>query len=276
MMLRLNKTAKITLFIVLIVYFFVVATPFGVLFLNSFKSMREIYLKPFAITESFSLDNYKQAWEKAELGSAYINSLIVSITSIGGVLLFSSMLAFMISRYRFKFRRLIYVYIITGLALPARLAVIPIYVTLNQLNLIDTRIGLIMVYIATGTAFATFIIKGFMDSIPIEIEESARMDGATPWIIYWKIAIPLTKPALVVVGLVNFVNVWNDFFFPLIILSSSSKETVPLAISVFFGEFSNQWHLIAAALSMSIIPIMLIFFLFSKNFISGITQGAIK
>jgi raffinose/stachyose/melibiose transport system permease protein len=274
MMLRLNKTAKITLFVVLVVYFFVVATPFGVLFLNSFKSMREIYLKPFAITESFSLDNYKQAWEKAELGSAYINSLIVSITSIGGVLLFSSMLAFMISRYRFKFRRLIY--IITGLALPARLAVIPIYVTLNQLNLIDTRIGLIMVYIATGTAFATFIIKGFMDSIPIEIEESARMDGASPWIIYWKIALPLTKPALVVVGLVNFVNVWNDFFFPLIILSSSSKETVPLAISVFFGEFSNQWHLIAAALSMSIIPIMLIFFIFSKNFISGITQGAIK
>ncbi len=275
-MLRLNKTAKVTLFIILIVYLLVVATPFGVLFLNSFKSMREIYLKPFAITESFSLDNYKQAWEKAELGSAYINSIIISVTSIGGVLLFSSMLAFMISRYRFKFRRFIYVYIITGLALPARLAVIPIYVTLNQLNLVDTRIGLIMVYIATGTAFATFIIKGFMDSIPIEIEESARMDGATPWLIYWKIALPLTKPALVVVGLVNFVNVWNDFFFPLIILSSSSKETVPLAISVFFGEFSNQWHLIAAALSMSIIPIMLIFFLFSKNFISGITQGAIK
>ncbi|HPF16711.1 MAG TPA: carbohydrate ABC transporter permease [Thermotogota bacterium] len=275
-MLRLSKSATIILFIVLLLYLVIVATPFGVLFLNSFKSMREIYLKPFAITESFSFDNYVQAWKKADLGSAYVNSLIVSVSSIGGVLLFSSMLAFMISRYRFRFRRLLYIYIITGLALPARLAVIPIYVTLNQLSLTDTRIGLIMVYIATGTAFATFIIKGFMDSIPMEIEESARMDGATPWIIYWKIALPLTKPALVVVGLVNFVNVWNDFFFPLIILSSSSKETVPLAISVFFGEFSNQWHLIAAALSMSIIPIMIIFFIFSKNFISGITQGAIK
>jgi len=275
-MLRLSKSATIILFIVLLLYLVIVATPFGVLFLNSFKSMREIYLKPFAITESFGFDNYIQAWKKAELGSANLNSNVVSVASIGGVLLFSSMLAFMISRYRFKFRRLLYIYIITGLALPARLAVIPIYVTLNQLNLTDTRIGLIMVYIATGTAFATFIIKGFMDSIPMEIEESARMDGATPWIIYWKIALPLTKPALVVVGLVNFVNVWNDFFFPLIILSSSSKETVPLAISVFFGEFSNQWHLIAAALSMSIIPIMIIFFIFSKNFISGITQGAIK
>jgi len=275
-MLRLSKSAKILLFIALLVYLVVVATPFGVLFLNSFKSMREIYLKPFQMAEDFSLNNYIQAWKKADLGSAYLNSIVVSVVSIGGVLLFSSMLAFMISRYRFKFRRFIYIYIITGLALPARLAVIPIYVTLNQLNLVDTRIGLIMVYIATGTAFATFIIKGFMDSIPIEIEESARMDGASPWTIYWRIALPLTKPALVVVGLVNFVNVWNDFFFPLIILSSRSKETVPLAISVFFGEFSNQWHLIAAALTMSIIPIMIIFFIFSKNFISGITQGAIK
>ncbi|NCU31855.1 MAG: carbohydrate ABC transporter permease, partial [Candidatus Moranbacteria bacterium] len=193
-MLRLSKSATIILFIVLLLYLVIVATPFGVLFLNSFKSMREIYLKPFAITESFGFDNYIQAWKKAELGSAYLNSIVVSVASIGGVLLFSSMLAFMISRYRFKFRRLLYIYIITGLALPARLAVIPIYVTLNQLNLTDTRIGLIMVYIATGTAFATFIIKGFMDSIPMEIEESARMDGATPWIIYWKIALPLTKP----------------------------------------------------------------------------------
>src|SRR6056297_1955311 len=205
-MLRLSKSAKITLFFILLVYLLVVATPFGVLFLNSFKSMREIYLKPFAITESFSLDNYVQAWEKADLGSAYINSLIVSITSIGGVLLFSSMLAFMISRYRFKFRRFIYIYIIMGLALPARLAIIPIYVTLNRLNLLDTRIGLILVYMSTGLAFATFIMKSFMDGIPVEIEESAKMDGATPWTIYWKIALPLTQPALVVVGLVNFVH----------------------------------------------------------------------
>lgn len=275
-MLRLSLPWRIIIFSLLIIYFIVIATPFGVLFTNSFKSMREIYLHPFQLPEEFSIENYTKAWEKANLGPAYINSIVISVCSIGGVLLFSSMLAFMISRYQFKFRRFLYVYIITGLALPARLAVIPIYVTLNQLNLIDTRIGLIFVYIATGTAFATFIIKGFMDGIPREIEESAMMDGATPWTIYWKIAIPLTKPALVVVGLVNFVNVWNDFFFPLIIISSRTKETVPLAISVFFGEFSNQWHLIAAALSMSIIPIMIIFFIFSKNFISGITQGAIK
>ncbi len=275
-MLRINLTTRIILFLLLVLYFIIVATPFGVLFINSFKSMREIYLEPFQLPGEFNLSNYTEAWDEANLGPAYLNSLIVSLVAISGILLFSSMLAYMISRYRFKFRRFIYIYIIMGLALPARLAIIPIYVTLNRLNLLDTRIGLILVYMSTGLAFATFIMKSFMDGIPVEIEESAKMDGATPWTIYWKIALPLTQPALVVVGLVNFVNVWNDFFFPLIIISSRSKETVPLAVSVFFGEYSNQWHLIAAALTMSVIPIMIIFFIFSKRFIAGITQGAIK
>lgn len=275
-MLRINLTTRIILFLLLVLYFIIVATPFGVLFINSFKSMREIYLEPFQLPGELNISNYTEAWEEANLGPAYLNSLIVSLAAISGILLFSSMLAYMISRYRFKYRRFIYIYIIMGLALPARLAIIPIYVTLNRLNLLDTRIGLILVYMSTGLAFATFIMKSFMDGIPVEIEESAKMDGATPWTIYWKIALPLTQPALVVVGLVNFVNVWNDFFFPLIIISSRSKETVPLAVSVFFGEYSNQWHLIAAALTMSVIPIMIIFFIFSKRFIAGITQGAIK
>ncbi len=275
-MLRISLPARIILFIVLIAYVIVIATPFGTLFINSFKSMSQIYLKPFELPKTLSFDNYTKAWEKAHMGQAYINSIIITVTSLVGILLLSSMLAYVISRYSFKFRRLLFVYILMGLALPARLAVIPIYVMLNQFGLTDTRIGLIIVYVSTGISFATFILKRFMDELPLAIEESARIDGASPWTIFWKIALPLTKPAMVVVGLVNFVSIWNDFFFPLIIITSRSKETVPLAISMFFGEYSNQWHLITAALSMSIVPIMLIFFIFSKQFIGGITQGAIK
>ncbi|HPE68794.1 MAG TPA: carbohydrate ABC transporter permease [Thermotogota bacterium] len=275
-MLRMSRTWRIIIVLVMVVYFLVVATPFGTLFMNSFKTMREIFLKPFSFPEKFSFSNYTRAWKDANLGMAYLNSFLISGASILGILFFSSMMAYMISRYQFPLRRFLYIYIIMGLALPARLAIIPIYVTLNQLDLTNTRIGLIIVYVSTGIAFATFLIKSFMDQIPVEIEESARIDGASPWMIYRKIALPLTAPAIVVVGLVNFVNVWNDFFFPLIIISDRSKETVPLAVSVFFGEYSNRWDLIAAALSMSVIPIMVIFFLFSKLFISGITQGAIK
>jgi len=275
-MLRISLPAKIILFIVLVVYVLVIATPFGTLFVNSFKSMSQIYLKPFELPSTLSFDNYVRAWERANMGQAYLNSILITISSLAGILLVSSMLAYVLSRYNFKFRRFLFIYILMGLALPARLAVIPIYVMLNQFGLTDTRIGLIIVYISTGISFATFILKRFMDELPLAIEESARIDGASPWTIFWKIALPLTKPALVVVGLVNFVNIWNDFFFPLIIITSRSKETVPLAISMFFGEYSNQWHLITAALSMSIVPIMLIFFIFSKQFIGGITQGAIK
>ncbi len=275
-MLRLGRISKTAIYIFLVIYVVIIVTPFFMIFNNSFKTLREIFLKPFSLPEKFILTNYLQAWEKANLLTAYMNSFFISLVSVFGILVISSMLAYLISRYRFPFRRALYLFIIIGLALPARLAVIPIYVILNNLNLLDTRTGLILVYMATGISFATFLMKRFMDEIPMEIQESAVIDGATPWMIFRKIALPLTRPAMIVVGLVNFVGIWNDFFFPLIIINSRSKETVPLAISVFFGEYSNAWHLISAALSLSVLPIMIIFFLLSKYFIAGMTEGAIK
>ncbi len=275
-MLRINRFSKIVFFVLLSLYFVMVLTPFLLMFFNGFKTTRELFMKPFSIPESFEPVNHIKAWERASLGSAFMNSVIVSGAGIFGVLFTSSMLAYVLSRYRFRFRRFLYIYIILGLALPARLAIIPIFLLLNSMKLTDTRVGLILVYIATGASFATFLLKNFMDGIPLEIEESARMDGANPWTVYRKIALPLIKPALVVVGLVNFVNIWNDFFFPFIIITSKAKETVPLAVSLFYGEYSNQWPMIAAALTISVVPIMVIFFIFSRQFISGITQGAIK
>lgn len=275
-MLRFNKLSKFAVYIILTVYAILISTPFAMIFTNSFKSLREIFLSPFSLPTKLNFQNYVEAWKSANLLNAYMNSFLVSTVSVIGILAVSSMLAYVISRYDFPFRRAIYLFIIVGLALPARLAIIPIYMMLNNLNLLDTRIGLILVYVATGISFATFLMKRFMDGIPVEIEESAMMDGATPWTIFLKIALPLTRPAMIVVGLVNFVGVWNDFFFPLIIINSRSKETVPLAISIFFGEFSNKWQLISAALSLSVLPIMIIFFLLSKYFIAGMTEGAIK
>ena len=275
-MLRTSRFAKIIIYTVLVVYVIIIVTPFLMIFMNSFKSLREIFLKPFSLPSQFSLKNFVEAWERANLTSAFMNSIYITTASVLGILFVSSMLAYAISRYEFPFRRFLYIYIIAGLALPARLAIIPIYVILQKLNLLDTRLGLILVYVSTGIAFATFLLKNFMDDIPRALEESAMIDGASPWTIFTKIDLPLIRHALVVVGVVNFVGIWNDFFFPLIIINSQGKETVPLAISIFFGEYSNQWNLISAALSMSVIPIMVGFFLLSRYFIVGITQGAVK
>ncbi len=275
-MLRTSRLTKLIIYAVLVVYVIIIITPFLMIFMNSFKSLREIFLKPFSLPSQFSLKNFVEAWKRANLTSAFANSIYVTTVSVLGILFVSSMLAYAISRYDFPFRRFLYIYIIAGLALPARLAIIPIYVILQKLNLLDTRLGLIIVYVSTGIAFATFLLKNFMDDIPKALEESAMIDGANPWTIFTKIDLPLIKHALVVVGVVNFVGIWNDFFFPLIIINSQGKETVPLAISIFFGEYSNQWNLISAALSMSVIPIMIGFFLLSRYFIVGITQGAVK
>lgn len=275
-MIRLNKIQKTVVYIVLLVYCLVIFTPFSIIFFNSFKNLREIFLKPFSLPSSFSFKNYALAWEKANLGTAYVNSFIVTLSSVVSILIVSSLIAYALSRYSFPFRRFIYLFIISGLALPARLAIIPIYTMMRELKLTNSLLGLVVIYTATGIPFSVFLLKHFMDMVPKEIEESALIDGATPWKIFSRIILPLSRPALVVVTIVNFVAVWNDFFYPLILINDRSKETVPLAITVFFGEFSQQWHLISTALWIAVFPIIIIFFALSRYFISGITQGAIK
>ncbi|MDI3472652.1 MAG: raffinose/stachyose/melibiose transport system permease protein [Thermotogaceae bacterium] len=275
-MIRLNRFQKTIVYIILLIYCLIIFTPFSIIFFNSFKNLREIFLKPFSLPSSFSFRNYTLAWEKANLGTAYVNSFIVTLFSVVSILIVSSLIAYALSRYSFPFRRFIYLFIISGLALPARLAIIPIYTMMRELKLTNSLLGLIVIYTATGIPFSVFILKHFMDMVPKEIEESALMDGATPWKIFSRIVLPLSRPALVVVTIVNFVAVWNDFFYPLILINDRSKETVPLAITVFFGEFSQQWHLISTALWIAVFPIIIIFFALSRYFISGMTQGAIK
>ncbi len=275
-MLKLGKNSKIIIFILFIVYSIIIITPFLNIVINSFKTLGEIFLAPFSLPSQLRWENYKETWNKANLGMAYLNSFLVSIFSVLGILIISSMFAFILSRYTFPLRKVLYLYVIAGLAFPARLAIIPIFIMLRDLKLLNSRIGLILLYMGTGVPFSVFLLKNFLDDIPKELEESAQIDGASPWMIFTNIALPLIRPALVVVAIVNFVSIWNDFFFPLILISDRSKETIPLAVSVFYGEFSNQWHLLSTALWLAVVPVMVIYAFMSREFISGMTQGAFK
>lgn len=275
-MLKLGKNSKIIVFILFIIYSLIIITPFLNIVMNSFKTLGEIFLSPFSFPSQLRWENYRETWNKANLGVAYLNSFLISMFSVAGILIISSMFAFILSRYRFPLRKALYLYVIAGLAFPARLAIIPIFLMLRDLKLLNSRIGLILLYMGTGVPFSVFLLKNFLDDIPSELEESAQIDGASPWVIFTKIALPLIRPALVVVAIVNFVSVWNDFFFPLILISDRSKETIPLAVSVFYGEFANQWHLLSTALWLAVVPVMIIYAFMSREFISGMTQGAIK
>lgn len=275
-MVRFTKTGNFLSYVFLTIYALIIVVPFAMMVLNSFKSMRELFMKPFSLPSTFRFDNFAKAWKFANIGTGYRNSLIVASVTVLIVILLASMFAYMISKYDFSFRRGMFLYTMLGLALPARLAVIPIFVLLRNLNLTNSLAGLVLVYASTNLPFSIFILKNFIDAVPNELCEAARMDGAGVGYIYYKLILPLVKPALSIVAIVTFVNVWNDFFFPLILINDRSKATITLAVSIFFGEYSIQWPLLFAGLTLSIAPTVILFLIFSRFFIAGMTQGAIK
>ena len=275
-MLRLGLFGKILVYTLLGIYCLMILVPFVTMIGNSLKSMRDIYMSPFSFPTNPLFKNYSDAWKQGGIGTGYLNSAIIAGVSVIGIVIVSSMFAYVISKHEFRGRRFLYMYSMLGLAFPARLAIIPIFLLMNTLHLTNSLIGLIVIYTAVNIPFSVFLLKNFVDGVPNELSEAARIDGASPFQIYWRVVMPLVKPAISIVSIVSFVNVWNDFFFPLIFISSKSKATITLAVSIFFGEYSNQWNLLFSSLTLAVAPTIILFLIFSKQFIAGMTQGAIK
>lgn len=276
MMFRLTLPQKIVAWALLLFLAFVNIYPIAIMILSSFKTTREIFMKPFELPALWRWRNYISAWERANFAGYFRNSILVTSLSIAAILFISSMAAYVIARFEFRMRRIVYLYLIAGIALPTRLAVIPIFLLIRSVNLQDTLTALVMVYAAGGVAFSMFLLVNFFRKLPRDLEDSARIDGAGPFRIYWQVDLPLLKPALVTVAMFNFIDVWNDFFFPLILLSSRSKKTIPLGLQAFFGEFTVEWDMLFAALNISVLPVLLVFVVLSRQFIAGLTEGALK
>jgi raffinose/stachyose/melibiose transport system permease protein len=275
-MLKLNPAQKAIIYFFLLALSFINLYPLFVLLLSSFKTTPEIFMKPFALPKVWKFSNYVEAWNKANFANYFKNSIIITVFSLAAIVLVSSMAAYVIARFEFRGKRALFLYLITGLALPARLAIIPIFLTVRDLHLQNTYSSLILVYTAGGIAFSMFLLVNFFKSLPRELEDSAKIDGAGPFRIYWSIDLPLLKPAVATVVIFNFVDIWNDFFFPLILINKDSLKTIPLGIQAFYGEYGVQWDLLFAGLNISVLPVLIIFILMSKQFISGLTEGAVK
>ncbi len=220
MMFRLSRFQKVIVWTFLLLLAFVNLYPIGIMILSSFKSTREIFLKPFSLPAVWRWQNYVSAWQRADFATYFKNSILVTLTRRYHHS--CSLLRPMSSRF-IQFKRGIYLYLLAGLALPTRLAIIPIFLIMRDLHLLDKLSGLIIVYTAGGIAFSVFLLVNFFKKLPRDIEDSAKIDGAGAFRIYWQIDLPLLKPALVTVAMFNFIDVWNDFFFPLILLSSAKK-----------------------------------------------------
>jgi raffinose/stachyose/melibiose transport system permease protein len=268
------KNALIQL--LLVVNAFVMLYPIVVMFFSAFKSNAEIYSTPFSPPAAFALDNIARVLSETNFERYLLNSALVTGGSVLLILTLGTMAAYAIARYRFRGNEAIFLFFLSGLMVPLKLAIIPLFIELKALGLIDSRLGLMVVYTAMGLPSTVFIMTGFLRSLPGELEQSARIDGASEPRIMWSIMLPLTRPAMVIAAIHNAVPIWNDFFFPLVFVTSDPYKTLPQGLTVFMGEYNTDWGVLFAGLSLAALPITLVYIVLSRQFIAGLTQGALK
>lgn len=250
--------------------------PVFIMVLSAFKSTAEIYNSPFALPETWSLANLGTIWRETRFLAYLGNSVLVTVASIGLMLTAGTLAAYALARYAFRANEAIYLFFLAGLMVPLKLAVIPLFIELKALDLIDNRLGLVLVYAAMGLPSTVFIMTGFLKTVPNELEEAARIDGASEAGILGRIMLPLSRPALVIAGIHNAVPIWNDFFFPLVLIQSDHAKTLPQGLTVFMGEYSTDWGVLFAGLTLSALPLTLVYVALSRQFIAGLTSGAVK
>lgn len=257
-------------------YALIVLGPLMLVLANTMRPTREIYRTPVALPSTINFDSYITAWNEASFNIYFFNSLFITVSSVTLATTVAALAGYVLGRYRFRGSRLLIAYFVAGLVLPFRLAMVPLFLLLNSLGLIDSRIGLILVYAATGIPFSIFILSAFFRQLPIELTEAARIDGAGEFTIFSRIMLPLVRPALATVCVFQFVPLWNDFFFPLILLRSTDKWTLPVGMTRFFGEFQTDWSTLFAGIVITTLPLVILFLSATEQIISGLTAGVRK
>lgn len=262
--------------IILIGNSIVMLLPIVIMVFSAFKTNAQIFQSPFTLPDFTYVANLVRVWTETDFVRYLLNSLIVTAASIALILILGTMAAYALARYEFRGAGVILLFFIAGLTLPLKLAVIPLFIQMRDLGLIDTRFSLIFIYVATGLPTAVFIMTGFIRSLPNELEDAARMDGASEARIMWSIMLPLVRPAMVIAAIQNVVPIWNDFFFPLIFIQNNDLKTLPQGLTTFMGEFGTDWGVLFSGLTLSALPIVVLYIALSRQFISGMTAGAIK
>ncbi len=261
---------------VLLFWSLVVLIPLWTMLINSVKPSREIFRNPFGLPSTFTFEGYINAWTTGRFDLYFRNSIFVSVVSLTLIVLVGSLAAYALASWRSRISGLLYIYFIAGLMIPIRLGTINLFQIIQQLGLTDSLAGLIPVYVAMGLPIATFVLTSFIRSVPFELTEAARIDGAGEWRIYSAIILPLIRPAVATVVVFNVIPIWNDLWFPLVFIRNQDARTVTLGVTLLFGQYQTDWTRALSALSLAAVPVLLAYLLMSKQFIQGLTAGALK
>jgi raffinose/stachyose/melibiose transport system permease protein len=228
---------------------------------------------PISPTTSITFDNFVGAWQQGRLGGALLNSVVVTAISVVIVLFVSSLAAYPLARATARWSRGMFLLIMLGLLLPFQLAALPLYQTMRDLGLLGSIWALVLFYSGLQVPFTTFLYIGFLRALPRDFEDAALIDGGSPGQVFRLVVFPMLKPITVTALVLNAVSIWNDFFTPLLYLSGTPQQTVPVAIAGFVGQYVTDWNLIFAALVVSIVPILAVYFALQRSIINGFAGG---
>ncbi|MCA1056593.1 carbohydrate ABC transporter permease [Rossellomorea aquimaris] len=250
--------------------------PFYFVLINSVKPFAAILIDAAAWPKEFMFSNYAKVWEVINFPRAFWNSLVITVASNIGLVVISSMAAWKMVRTPGKFSKILFVIFVSAMVIPFQTVMIPLMKLGGALNLTNSIPGLIIMYFGFGVPLSLFLFHGFVKTVPVEIEESAMIDGCSQFGVFWRIVFPLLKPITVTVIILNTLWIWNDYLLPLLVLQDAELRTIPLAASSFFAQYTKQWDMGLAALMLGIAPIIVFFLFLQKHIIKGIASGSIK
>ncbi len=266
----------------LIAYVFWVTAPFVWVLVSSFKSDSAILHDPLGFPEwsEWNWVAYPRAWEESGIGACLLNSAFIAIISVGLILLLGSMTAYILAWYRQPWGRVVQRLFLAGLMLPAQLAMVPLFFELRTLGLLETRTGLILVYVANGLPFAVFILTAFFRELPRSLHEAAVIDGCSDAGVFWRIMLPLARPGLITVAIFQFIGLWKEYFFAFMLVGGGEGDarTLPLALAdlAIFAQYRSEQGMLFAGLVIVTIPMLAVYVFMQGHLVRGIAAGAVK
>jgi len=261
-----------------VLFFVLVITIYPVIWMisGSLKSEQEFYNNIWGIAQNPQFHNYVSAWIRADLSQKYLNSILVTVCFLVFIIPINCCAAYAIARLKFKFKNLIYTYLLIGIMIPSGIIAIPAFSVALEFNLVDSRLGLIIFYVAQAIAFGIFILRSFFISLPKGLEEAAFIDGCTKFQSFIKIIIPLAVPGIMTQVIFSGLTVWNEYFLANVLIRSEKLQTLPVGLKYFVGKYVTNYPELFAALVCVTIPMVIVYLLGQKAFIEGLTAGAIK
>ncbi len=243
---------------------------------SSLKTGPEFNRNILALPEKLNFENYVKAFKMGKIGLYSLNSLFNAVVSCALVILFAFIVGYFIARYKFRGRKLIYTMFLFGMLVPIHALLVPVFIQYKNFGLFDNRLTLIIPYVALGMPFAIFLMEGFIKTVPKELEEAAYIDGSNFFSTMFRVVFPVCKPTLVTIGILSFLDGWNEYPFALVLIRSDTLKTISLGLLNFNGQYSKEYTIQMAGLIMAMIPIIVIYAIMNKQIIEGMTGGAVK